>query len=425
MGIERKGYFAGLLFPRWPGFSGGEIRDYYLLRTLLAWGKVRGAWLFANRDARLSWEGRIERIRFARRSSDLRLAFWWHWSRLLGKIWAHRWPLLMPWPQEVVYYAARWRATLLAQVAHDLVHFSPDLFLVSPQVNPLPLLLQDVRKETTRWVLSTFDVEAERLRRLSLSYQGWGRWVARWDAKRAQSYEQAMIRQVDGIIAVSERDRAFFIEKYGMPAERVWVAANGVDVTYFDFQPPPGPKPLVVLFVGTLAYPPNHMAALRLVRWIMPRVRRVLPQTQLWLVGRSPRPALLHALGPNDYVFANVPDVRTYYRRAQVVCIPLETGSGTKLKVLEALSVGRIVVATSVALEGLTLKPGEHLFVENQDEGLVDRLVEVLRFPQKWEEMRRRARRWVERHYAWEVTMAGLDEWFDALLQWPLRRITA
>jgi len=425
MSLEQKRvYFVGLLFPRWPGFSGGEIREYHLLRALLGWGKVWGSWLFAWPDSKPPWEKALQHVRIALPPPvrDWRRLWWWHLSRGLGKAWAQRWPLLFPWPLEIAYYAARWRATLLHQVVRDLTHLEPDILMVSPQVNPFPFLLPRTDMQSPRrWVLSTFDVEAERLARLATVYRGLPRLLMYWEARRARVYEQTLVRTVDGIIAVSPRDREAFITQYGVPANRVWVAPNGVDVDYFAFQPPPPSKPPIVLFVGTLAYPSNHAAALRLVQRIMPRVRQELPQAQLWLVGRSPKQDLLKALGSQDRVFANVPDVRPYYHQAQVVCIPLEAGSGTKLKVLEALSIGRLVVATPTALEGLFLQPDEHLFVAETDEDLAAHIVKVLRTPQRWERMRQQARFWVERRYAWNVTLAGLNEWLEALLRLPRR----
>jgi len=425
MQTKRKVYFAGTLSPQRPGTSGGEIREYHLLRTLLDWANVWGTWLFPNTDGGTTWRGVLQNIRLARRPMpNLQAKIWWHASRAIGWWWARHWPLLTPWPAEVTYYAARWRATLLKQLSQDLHTLVPDIFMISPQVNPLPLLIKRRGANNTRWVLSTFDVEAERLPRLAQAYHGLARWAAKWDAQRALAYEKALLKRIDGVIAVSKRDRETLVEKYEISPPRVWVAANGVDIQFFSFQPPPPPAPPTVLFVGTLGYPANHLAARRLIQRIMPRVRQSIPQARLWLVGRSPKPSLLKLLGPSDFVFANVPDVRPYYRQAQVICVPLEIGSGTKLKVLEALSVGRVVVATSVALEGLALQPEEHLFLGDDDEALANKIAAVLQAPHHYTPLRRRARQWVEHHYAWEVTMAGLTEWLEHLLQLPPRRVS-
>ena len=114
-----------------------------------------------------------------------------------------------------------------------------------------------------------------------------------------------------------------------------------------------------VLFVGHLGYAPNRRAVEELCSSIMPRLRRMRPDARLHVCGRRPSPALAREVETAGGRLTPDPDdLAGAYRRAGVVAVPLREGGGTRIKILEALAVGRPVVATAKAVEGLGLVPG-------------------------------------------------------------------
>jgi glycosyltransferase involved in cell wall biosynthesis len=178
-----------------------------------------------------------------------------------------------------------------------------------------------------------------------------------------------------------------------------------------------------VIFVGTLSYMANRQAAWRLVRDIMPLVRRQYPYARLSIVGQGPEPALLAQHdGDRTVVTGRVEDVRPYLARATVACMPLSAGSGTKYKVLEALSAGVPTVCTPTALEGLDLKDGEELLVGETNEELAAAVVTIIKQPEMAARLARRGREVVERQYSWDANLPRLDAWLDLLLSLPRRR---
>lgn len=116
-----------------------------------------------------------------------------------------------------------------------------------------------------------------------------------------------------------------------------------------------------VLFVGHLGYHPNRRAVHELCAAILPRLRRLRPDTRLHVCGRSPAPALARLVeAAGGRLTADPPDLGDAYRRAAVVAVPLREGGGTRIKIIEALAIGRPIVATAKAVEGLGLAPGTH-----------------------------------------------------------------
>src|SRR6202007_1921099 len=131
-----------------------------------------------------------------------------------------------------------------------------------------------------------------------------------------------------------------------------------------------------------LTYLPNQQAAWRLIRQIMPIVRQRYPHACLWVVGQRPDAALLaESDGIRVVVTGKVDDVRPYLAQASVACVPLISGSGTKYKVLEALSAGVPMVCSPLAIEGLELEDGRHVLLGRSDAEMAAAIAQLLDNP--------------------------------------------
>ena len=129
-------------------------------------------------------------------------------------------------------------------------------------------------------------------------------------------------------------------------------------------------SPPVVVFQGTLRYPPNADAARYLVEEIGPRLRSLVPDAQIRLVGVAP-PALAGLNDPPSVTLTGqVPDMADELSLADIVVIPLRYGSGTRVKILEAFAHRVPVVSTTVGAEGLEVRPGTHLLVADDPDGV-------------------------------------------------------
>ena len=142
------------------------------------------------------------------------------------------------------------------------------------------------------------------------------------------------------------------------PSLRTETIPNGVDAGVTS--PRTAAPRSGVLFTGALDAPANEQAAVRLAERIMPLVRRSVPDATLTLVGRSPGPRV-RALDAT--VVADVPDLRPYLWGAAVYACPMESGTGIKNKLLEALAAGAPAVATPLACQGMTVRDGVELRV--------------------------------------------------------------
>ncbi len=161
--------------------------------------------------------------------------------------------------------------------------------------------------------------------------------------------------------------------------------------------------PGCLLFVGSLFFAPNENAAVHLMTRLYPAIRRAMPTAHLTIVGRGASPTVerLARQTPGVRLTGYVPATRPYYEDAQVVVAPIREGCGIRLKVLEALAMGRAVVATPKAAEGLDLVDGTHLVVARSDDEFVDQTLDLLRRPERRRALAREGRALVESRYSW------------------------
>lgn len=192
-------------------------------------------------------------------------------------------------------------------------------------------------------------------------------------ARRLEKFEARVLREVDLVWAVSEADRVAL--KQLAPEARIELLPNSVDTDYYAFEPLGQREPAFV-FIGTMAYRPNRDAVRRLVRRVLPGVRRAVPGAELWLVGRGTE-AL--AGTPGIRAWGEVADERPVLRRAAAMVVPVWMGGGTRFKVLVALALGLPVVATPLGVEGLGLKPDVEALVAPDEAGLAAGLIRLLR----------------------------------------------
>jgi len=185
--------------------------------------------------------------------------------------------------------------------------------------------------------------------------------------------QRSVAEQVDRIVVPSSSDAA----RSGF--SNVTVIPNTYPRPQHPVGDPAAEKPPIVLFQGTLRYPPNIDAAEWLAQTIAPRIRAAVPETEIQLVGRPATSVTrLHQPGVLTVV-GQVPSMEEYLARASVVVVPVRYGSGTRIKILESFAHRVPVVSTSVGAEGLDVEDGVHLLLADDPEDFAAATARLLR----------------------------------------------
>jgi glycosyltransferase involved in cell wall biosynthesis len=229
-------------------------------------------------------------------------------------------------------------------------------------------------------ILFQHNVEAQIFQRHAESDAGWlRRKYMGLQCRKMRRFEQQAGLRFDAAIAVSEQDRRTFQGEYGW--EWVREIDTAVDTDYFRPSENAEASERIV-FVGSLDWLPNEDGVRFFVKEVWPRIRQARPGATFQAVGRNPSRGL-QRLGDvaGVEIVGTVPDVRPYLAAAAVVVVPLLVGGGTRMKIYEAMAMGKAVVSTSLGAEGLKVTPGAHLLLADAPDAIAVAVEFLLNHP--------------------------------------------
>jgi len=187
---------------------------------------------------------------------------------------------------------------------------------------------------------------------------------------------------------------------------------NGVDVSAFEWNDQISDRAHEVIFFGTLDYPPCEQGIWHFLKRIFPLLHSADPSLSVNIVGRNPSRRLIEfsTACSNVKVMGRVPDVRSHVQRARVCIVPLLSGSGTRLKILEAFALGTPVVSTTIGAEGIFATNGEHLLISDDPKEFAEYVLELVHDCEKSLRISKNARCLVEERYDWKKIGGALIE---------------
>jgi sugar transferase (PEP-CTERM/EpsH1 system associated) len=263
-------------------------------------------------------------------------------------------------------------------------------------------------------VLFTHNVEAEIWRRHAETCETAGaRALYRSQWRRMQRFERLAVSRFDLVLAVSNADRTTLLRLYGDALRApVRVVQTGVDTEYFSPPPADAVAPRHLVFTGSMDWLPNEDGVRYFCSEILPRIRRLEPDATFSIVGRAPTPAVRELAGrvPGVEVTGRVDDVRPHMARGALYVVPLRIGGGTRLKIFEAMAMGKAIVSTTVGAEGLPLTAGRDIAIADDPGHFASTTVHLLRDDELRRRIEAQARRLVVEQYDWSAVAQGLNE---------------
>jgi sugar transferase (PEP-CTERM/EpsH1 system associated) len=256
------------------------------------------------------------------------------------------------------------------------------------------------------------DVDSEKWLQYAADSFGPKSWLYALEGRRVRRLELELCRRVRRL-AITTHPEAELLRSFA-PDAPVAVVPNGVDLEYFAPSVDPAPEPNTCCFVGAMDYRANVDGVTRFVRDVWPKVLERRPDARFRIVGRDPTPAVRDlASVAGVEVTGSVPDVRPWVARSAVGVAPLAVARGVQNKILETLALGRPMIATPSARDGLHTEDGRDLLVARSADEWVSALVELWGDPARRRALAERGRAYVEARHRWDRCFAPWDAWFD------------
>jgi len=233
-----------------------------------------------------------------------------------------------------------------------------------PGQHPVPAVLFQHNVESEIWRRHAA-VEANPAKRL----------LYKIELRKMLTYERNTVQTFDHVIAVSEHDR--YLMSAWLDPSRISVVPTGVDLENFRPVPSPSASKLAI-FVGAMDWEPNIDAAGYFCTQIWPLVLDAAPEARFRIVGRNPDARVCKLESTSVTVTGSVPSVVEHLRDAAVVVVPLRIGGGTRLKIYEAMAMGKAVVSTAIGAEGLDVHPGSDIVLANEPAEIAQAIVRLL-----------------------------------------------
>lgn len=271
--------------------------------------------------------------------------------------------------------------------------------------------------ENARRIIDFVDIDSDKWSQYAESKPWPLSWLYRREGRTLLQYERQVARDFDVSMFVSRAEAELFRRRAPESAERIDFFNNGVDTGYFSperrYDNPYGLDESAIVFTGAMDYWPNVDAVQWFAETMLPSIRARNGKAVFYIVGSRPTEQV-RALGklPGVKVTGTVPDVRPYIAHARVAVAPLRIARGVQNKVLEAMAMGKPVVVSRAALEGLDAEPGRELLLAGHEQQFVDAVCALL--SASLPEIGRAARKKVLDRYGWTRNLEKLDELLEA-----------
>ena len=306
----------------------------------------------------------------------------------------------------VPYYSSpgmqRWVNTIIAK--HEIKKV---LAFSSPMAQFLEYLPDDTLK-----IMDFVDIDSDKWQQYCQTHKGLMSWIYLREAKYLFEYEKKIARKFDASLFVSEQEAQMFRQMFPEAADKTHGVSNGVDIDYFspDFcsDSPYNADKNVLVFTGAMDYWANCDAVIWFANEIFPLLYQQDNRFEFYIVGSKPT-APVKALRsiPGVCVTGWVEDVRPYIKHAFLSVAPLRIARGIQNKVLEAMAMGKAVIATQNAIEGIKLPENIKNLVSDSIEEQLGR-IRLLTDTKLRQSIETSSRQWISEHYSWQQTLKPL-----------------
>lgn len=280
--------------------------------------------------------------------------------------------------------------TLLQATAYDIIQL--ETLYLAPYMEVIR------QYSSAKIVMRSHNVEHEIWKRVTNNTKlGPKKFYLHLLTSRLKRFELEQLNSYDLLVAITARDLEFF-ERLGatIPSH---VTPIGLDLEDYTYQAQVLTASPSFCFIGSLDWMPNTEGIEWILEDVWPKVLAQQPNAQLHIAGRNTPAAWLEQTWPNVHIHGEVPSATEFIQAHEVMLVPLFSGSGMRVKILEGMALGKVVVSTSLGLEGIAATDGKEVLVANTVDEFVKALVHCHQVPQELPAMGAAAVHFLQEHY--------------------------
>jgi glycosyltransferase involved in cell wall biosynthesis len=240
------------------------------------------------------------------------------------------------------------------------------------------------------------------------------KWYLGLQTQRLKNFEIKVLEQLDAIVTITEVDKQFFLEKnFKKP---IYTCITGVDVTAYREKKSTSVKPKTIFHFASMDWMPNQEA----VDWFLENcwatVHKAVPDAKFIIAGRFMPQRFLKLNLPNVLVIEKVMDAAAFYNENQIMLVPLLSGSGLRIKIIEGMAYGKPIVSTAIGAEGVSCTNGKNILIANTPAEFSEAVISLLNNETKRLKLEQEASLLAEQEFDNRKVAAGLVEFYSKKL---------
>ncbi len=247
-------------------------------------------------------------------------------------------------------------------------------------------------------------------RHLANEKSAFKKWYLGLQTKRLKNFELKVLNDLDAIVTITDFDKTVF-EKEGFK-KPIYTCITGVDVNDYKKKKSEHKKPKTIFHFASMDWMPNVEAAEWFLNNCWKSILKQVPDAKFVMAGRN-MPAHLKKLNEaNVLVVEDVPDSRTFYNEHEIMLVPLASGSGLRIKIIEGMAYGKAIVSTSVGAEGINYTNGKNIVIADLPKNFIKAVVDLLKDESKRAELEKGAQIFAEQEFDNGKVVLGLVNFY-------------
>lgn len=252
-------------------------------------------------------------------------------------------------------------------------------------------------------------------RHVLIEKNGLKKWYLQLQNKRLKAFELSILSKVDAVMPITKIDAEELI-KLGC-RKPIYTCVTGVDVAAYQVKSSDVTKPNTVFYFGSMDWLPNQEAVLWFLENCWEKVLKAVPESIFVVAGRGMPAHFLKINKPNVLLVDSVLDGKQFYHQHQIMVVPLWSGSGLRIKIIEGMAFGKAIVSTSIGAEGINYIENESIVIANNAEDFSAAVIDLLKNPDKRMSLEKHAAEIAQKEFDNAKVVSGVVNFYNQLIE--------